>query len=158
VLLLAALAASEEALFRGVLQRFLSRRLSTGQSIFCTSILFAMAHGVVNPSAPNLGLAGVALAGGMLGLAYARSGSLWLPTGLHLGWNLAIGFVAGLPVSGQGLVETLFHTNAVGSPLLTGGAYGPEASLPGIVCLALGIVVMRFPPEPAAPAPAAEAA
>src|SRR5262249_345635 len=129
VLLLAALAAAEEAMFRGVLQRFLSRRLSIAQSILCTSLLFAMAHGIANPAAPNLGLLGVAVAGGMLGLAYARSGSLWLSTGLHLGWNLAIGFLAGLPVSGQSLTDTLFHTNAVGSPLLTGGDYGPEASL-----------------------------
>lgn len=153
LLLVFTLAAMEELIFRGALQAFLARRLSTFQAVLCSSLIFAMAHGVLNPAAPTIGLLGVAVAGILLGYAYDRTGSLWLPLGLHAGWNLAIGFVAGMPVSGLTLRTTLLHTEAVGDPLLTGGAYGPEASIPGILALALGLAAIRWLPVEHAPAP-----
>jgi membrane protease YdiL (CAAX protease family) len=161
MLLVFALAAVEELIFRGALQRFLARRLSTAQAVLCSSLIFAIAHGVLNPAAPTLGLLGVAVAGGMLGLAYARSGTLWLPLGLHAGWNLAVGLVAGLPVSGAQLPLHLLDTEAVGNVLATGGAYGPEASLVGILVLAGGIAAVWFLPverAPERPAPAVDPA
>jgi hypothetical protein len=64
-----------------------------------------------------------------------RYGSLWLPMGLHFGWNFTEGGVFGTAVSGgqsHGLIESVLS----GPTLLTGGAFGPEASVIAIaICL-----------------------
>jgi hypothetical protein len=75
-------------------------------------------------------------AGALLGVTYAASRSLWLPMGLHFGWNFTEGGVFGTAVSGgqsHGLIESVLS----GPTLVTGGAFGPEASVIALaVCLA----------------------
>jgi len=39
--------------------------------------------------------------------AYIRSGQLWLPIGLHMGWNLCEGVIFGFPVSGLDIYQLL---------------------------------------------------
>ena len=68
---------------------------------------------------------------------YARS--LWLPIGLHFAWNFTEGFVFDVPVSGHP-VEGLVEARISGAELLTGGAFGLEASVIAlIVCTAAGV-------------------
>lgn len=55
----------------------------------------------------------------LLGLAYAATRTLWLPIGLHFGWNFTEGGI--------------FDASLAGPPLITGGAFGPEASLAALV-------------------------
>ena len=66
--------------------------------------------------------------GVLLALAYAATRSLWLPIGLHFGWNFTEGGIFGAAVSG-GLSDGLIRAPLAGPPLITGGAFGPEASL-----------------------------
>ena len=65
----------------------------------------------------------------MLGAAYAATRRLWLPIGLHIGWNFAAGGVFGVTVSGTGASTGLLRGVTSGLVVLSGGAFGPEASL-----------------------------
>ena len=125
----------EENLFRG----FLFQRLVDGTGVWIAQIalamLFALGHW------DNPGMDGVtrvvasielALAALMLGLAYLRTRSLALPVGIHFGWNWAGGNLMGFGVSGieqPGWFQPAFSAQPT---WLTGGAFGPEASVFGI--------------------------
>ena len=74
----------------------------------------------------------------MLGAAYAATRSLWLPIGIHMGWNFTEGGVFGAAVSGGGGGHGIVSMPLTGPDLLTGGAFGPEASL---VSVALWLAV-----------------
>ena len=71
----------------------------------------------------------------VLGYAYLRTGDLWLPIGIHFGWNWAL-VVFGLNVSGFRMGVTGYVVRWHVSDLWSGGAYGPEASV-----LTCGIIV-----------------
>lgn len=84
-------------------------------------------------------------AGVMLGAFYALTGRLWVSIGFHAAWNFTQGYIFGAAVSGGSLGTSLATSSAVkGKPdWLTGGAFGPEASLPAlIVCGSLGMAVI----------------
>jgi hypothetical protein len=66
-------------------------------------------------------------AGGLMGAAFLWRRSLWLVIGLHASWN-GIEQAIGIPVSGH-VDPGLAITTVDGPALLTGGAFGLEASL-----------------------------
>jgi hypothetical protein len=70
--------------------------------------------------------------------------SLWLPMGLHAAWNFTQGEVFDVPVSGldqHGLVTAQMS----GPPLLSGGGFGLEASLLGLVpATILGLYILHL--------------
>ena len=108
------------------------------------ALLFALVH-LPNPGLNGgtfaLALANLFLASVMLSLCWLRTRSLALPIGLHLGWNGAqtcLGFASSGNPS-HGLWMPVFHGKAA---WLTGGEFGLEASLAGVVVLALAIVVL----------------
>jgi hypothetical protein len=79
---------------------------------------------------------GISFGGVFLAFAYLRTRSLWLPIGLHLGWNFFEGAVFGYPVSGMNLSPNLLVQEARGPAWITGGTFGPEAGLvllPGLL-------------------------
>lgn len=135
----------EELLFRGVVFRLAEELTGTWGALVVSGLLFGGLH-LLNPDATLWGALAIAVeAGGMLAAAYAATRSLWLPIGLHLGWNLAEGGIFGATVSGaeHGGGSLLLGTFD-GPTLLTGGDFGPEASLPAIlVCLALTALLLR---------------
>jgi len=125
------LALGEEVLFRGLMlggllvavrRRWLAVALMAG--------LFGLAH-AGNPNASALSVLGNALGALMYAVAFLGSGRIWLPTGLHLAWNMFQGPVLGFPVSGLDMGGLVQH-HAVGNDLITGGSYGPEAGLVGM--------------------------
>jgi len=124
-------AVGEEILFRGVVFRLLEERLGSAAALVLSAAFFGCAHGA-NPGATWISALAIALeAGVLLGLAYMTTRSLWLPIGLHFAWNFAEGGIFGAAVSGeqsQGIIVAPLS----GSPLITGGAFGPEASLPAV--------------------------
>jgi membrane protease YdiL (CAAX protease family) len=157
--LFASVAAVEEILFRGFLFQRLVAGLGAWPAQLLLAALFALAHW------GNPGMAGmtkvlatidIALAAIMLGLAWLRTRSLALPIGLHLGWNWTQGHLLGFGVSGMDLTGWL-HPVFQGLPTwLTGGEFGPEASVFGIVAdFVMLAVVWKWPRRVAAPAPAA---
>jgi uncharacterized protein len=130
-------AVTEEVLFRGVLFRLIEKGAGTAVALAVSGLLFGALH-LVNPGATLWGALAVAVeAGLLLGAAYTVHRSLWLPIGLHLGWNFAESGLFGATDSGSafhgGLVVGLPH----GSALISGGSFGPEAS---ILAILIGVV------------------
>ncbi|MGX6509548.1 CPBP family intramembrane glutamic endopeptidase [Rhodococcus sp. SJ-2] len=126
---MAAAAVTEELLFRGVLFRIAEERVGTWIAMVSTGVLFGMVH-LFNEHATVWGGLAVAIeAGGMLTAAYIATRSLWLPIGLHFGWNFAAAGIFSSEVSGNGATSGLLQTSTSGSTLVTGGSFGPEGSL-----------------------------
>ena len=146
VLAAAILAATgEELAFRGGLFRILEERLGTAVALALSAAFFGLAH-ALNPGATVVSVTAIALeAGVLLGAAYALTRNLWFPIGLHFGWNFTEGGIFGVSVSGGSAIKGFFSVSLAGRPVLTGGKFGPEASVVAIVvCLALAIVLLVF--------------
>jgi len=121
-------ATGEEIVFRGVVFRLLEGRLGSMLALILSAAAFGATH-AGNPGATWVSTLAIALeAGVLLGLAYVATRSLWLPIGLHFGWNFTEGGIFGAAVSG-GHYTGVVNAPLSGSPLVTGGAFGPEASL-----------------------------
>jgi membrane protease YdiL (CAAX protease family) len=136
-----AAAVGEELVFRGAIYRITDERFGTAAALLVSSVLFGLLH-AANSGATPVSTVAIALeAGALLGMAYSSSRSLWLPMGLHFGWNFTEGGVFGTDVSGgqsHGLIESVLS----GPTLVTGGAFGPEASVIAVaVCLAATAVI-----------------
>ncbi|GAA1501438.1 type II CAAX endopeptidase family protein [Dactylosporangium maewongense] len=131
--LMLAAAVTEELIFRGVLFRVVEARTGTWTALALTGALFGLMH-LLNPHASLWGAVAIAIeAGGMLGAAYAATRTLWLPIGLHWAWNFAEAGVFGTDVSGNDTAQGLLDGALSGPVLLSGGTFGPEASLASVV-------------------------
>jgi len=137
--LLAAGAAGEELFFRG----YGFQRLIAVLGPFATiavvlvGIVFALLHRL-NPNATWFALANTAGFGILFGYAYIRSRDLWLPIGLHYGWNLTLPLL-GVNLSGLHINMTGREMSWTAGALWSGGEYGPEASV-----LTTGVLVLLF--------------
>jgi len=122
----------EEFIFRGILFRWVEEFGGSWAALFVTSGLFGLAH-IGNDNATWFSSFTIAVeAGVMLGGAYMLTRSLWVPIGLHFGWNVTQGLVWDVPVSGND-VDGLVDARLVGDPLISGGAFGLEASVIALV-------------------------
>ena len=129
----------EEVVFRGILFRLITDKWNITVGLTTSSLLFGLAH-LGNPGATLWAALAIALASGCLfGMAYAYHQTIWVPIGMHWAWNYLEGGVFGCAVSGLPLDNLPLITPRISGPdILTGGAFGPEAS---IICVALGIVL-----------------
>ncbi|MFP3853443.1 MAG: CPBP family intramembrane glutamic endopeptidase [Anaerolineales bacterium] len=126
----------EELLSRGYHLQNLIEGTNIPIGLFISSGIFALLH-AANPGASVLSTLGILLAGYFLAFGWLRTGQLWLPIGLHIGWNFFQGTVFGFRVSGTSGFSLIRHS-VDGPRLITGGAFGPEAGLVGFVAMALG--------------------
>ncbi|GAA4905729.1 CPBP family intramembrane glutamic endopeptidase [Streptomonospora salina] len=124
---MAAAAATEEVLFRGVLYRIVEEKAGSWISLGLTSLLFGLWH-LPNANATGIGLVAAGVAGAMIAAAYAATRNLWLPIGIHFGWNFAAAGVFSTEVSGNGATSGLLDAELSGPALITGGGFGPEGS------------------------------
>ena len=135
----------EELLIRAVVFRLLWRAFGPLPAFLISAALFGAGH-LPNPGATVFAALCVALeAGVMLGAFYALTGRLWVSIGVHIAWNFAQGYIFGAAVSGGNLGPAMARSTArPGLPeWLTGGAFGPEASLPAFaVCTAVGAATL----------------
>jgi membrane protease YdiL (CAAX protease family) len=128
----------EEMFFRGYWLINLIEGLNTGWGVAITSAFFALVH-AANPNANRAAMVGLTLAGIFFAYAALSSKALWLPIGLHIGWNFFEGTVFGFQVSGLDTqIFQLIQQRVAGPDLWTGGAFGPEAGLVLLPGLALG--------------------
>lgn len=138
----AAAAVGEEIVFRGALFRIVEEQWGTLVALVISAVLFGAVH-ALNPGATVISTVAIALeAGVLLAAAYSAARTLWFPIGIHCGWNFTEGGIFGTPVSG-GHAAGLLKVSLNGPTLLTGGLFGPEASLVSIVvCLvAAGLLI-----------------
>ena len=132
----------EEMVFRGVVFRLFEEGFGTTVAVLLSGALFGAIH-AGNPGATLASSAAIAIeAGVLLAAAYALTRSLWLPIGLHFAWNFTEGGIFGAAVSGHGS-KSLLSVPLRGPDYLTGGAFGPEASIVAVcVCTTAAIVML----------------
>lgn len=125
----------EEIVFRGIIYRLTEAAYGSTIAIVVSAALFGLAH-AFSPNATVIATVAIAIeAGLLLALAYVVTRRLWLVIGFHAAWNFTQGGIFGLAVSGH-RSEGLFVGQTSGPEWLTGGAFGPEASVIAIaVCL-----------------------
>ncbi|MBZ5602407.1 MAG: CPBP family intramembrane metalloprotease [Acidobacteriia bacterium] len=130
-------AVGEEMMFHGYAFQLLIRVLGAFATILPAAILFGAAH-AGNQNATLLGVINTVLWGVLLGYAYLRTRALWLPIGMHFGWNVTLPLF-GVNLSGFTMGVTGYGLHWRAGDLWSGGGYGPEGSL-----LTTGIVVVLF--------------
>ncbi|HEY5106741.1 MAG TPA: type II CAAX endopeptidase family protein [Caulobacteraceae bacterium] len=132
----------EELILRAIVFRVLEDATGTTVAVIFSAILFGLLH-AINPGATLLSSAAIALEGGvMLALAFVLTRSLWCSIGIHMSWNFTQGAVFGAQVSGFAPSHSLLRTVLTGPEILTGGAFGPEASIVSMVVCSLASVVL----------------
>jgi hypothetical protein len=142
---MAAGAIAEELLFRGFLFQRLIDSLGAWPAQFVVGGLFLLTH-LDNPgmtgatrfwAAINIFLASI-----LFGLAFLKTRSLAMPIGFHFMANLTQGPILGFGVSGNGETGLIKPAFSWAPQWLTGGAFGLEASLPGLICVVIGVSLM----------------
>ncbi|MEU6033166.1 type II CAAX endopeptidase family protein [Streptomyces tauricus] len=144
--MMAGVAVVEELLFRGIIFRLVEELTGTRGAMVVSGVLFGGLH-LVNSGATVWGALAIAVeAGLMLGAVYAATRTLWMPIGLHFGWNFALSGIFGVTVSGNEDQPTgLLHGVLSGPEAITGGGFGPEASVFAIlVCTVPTVVFLRL--------------
>jgi CAAX protease family protein len=127
---------NEELLSRGYHLQTIASGLNLFWGVVISSAIFGLLH-LGNPNATWVSAAGIFFAGVYLAYGYIRTRQLWLPIGLHIGWNFFEGVVFGFPVSGLD-IYALTRITVHGPELWTGGAFGPEAGLIVLPSLLVG--------------------
>jgi membrane protease YdiL (CAAX protease family) len=138
-------AAGEELLFRGYAFQLMIRTMGAYATILPMAVLFGFMH-LSNPNVTRTALLNTVLWGILLGWAYLRTQALWLPLGLHFGWNLALALLEG-NVSGITMGLTGFALRWKHVTIWSGGQYGLEGSpLTAIAVVVLFFVIRRVIP------------
>lgn len=134
----------EEILFRGFMFRYTEKMLGSWFALAFSAAIFGLLH-IGNANATWFSSAAIAIeAGIMLGAIYMLTRRLWAAIGLHAAWNFTQGYIFGIPVSGL-TTQSLVKSEMSGSEWMTGGAFGLEASVPGlVVATAAGIALLRL--------------
>jgi len=117
----------EELVFRGIILQNMIKGMGLIWSVVLSCLLFGLMH-AGNPDATVLSTILIALVTPQLIYAYLKTGQLWLPIGLHLGWNFFQASIFGFASSGQ-TSPTLVMQKAIGPEWLSGGAFGAEGSI-----------------------------
>lgn len=126
-------AVGEEIIFRGILFRMIDERWNTWIALIVSTVVFGLVH-AANPNATWWSTLAIALESGfLLGASYKYSGSLYLPIGIHWAWNYSQGNIFGFAVSGNDFGTSIITPHVEGPGLLTGGAFGAEASMIAVV-------------------------
>jgi len=132
----------EELIARGYWLQNLADGINQDWAIFISSLFFSLAH-YGNPGFAWAPLLGLLISGYFLAYAYTRTRSLWLPIGLHIGWNFFEGTVFGFQVSGTDSYRLILQSVS-GPTIWTGGAFGPEAGLVLIPGLLVGVLAIQW--------------
>lgn len=134
--------ATEEAMLRGWLMPLVASRHGVIAAVLINSGFFALLHASnIDPSKElALGLFNLFLFAVTLSLYAVKEGSLWGVCAFHTAWNALLGTGFGLDVSGQKVAiapVVVSLAPASNAPWwLTGGAFGPEASIAATIVLA----------------------
>ena len=136
----AAVAWSEELIFRGYLLQNLRDGIGLYPAVAISCLLFGVLH-MSNPNSSWLSGLIITLFTFLPVYAWLRTGQLWLSMGIHAGWNFFQGPVFGFPVSGLEK-EKLISQHLEGPEWITGGAFGLEASIIILPVILAGLMVI----------------
>jgi len=137
-------ATAEELMMRGYAFQVLLASCGTWATVLPVGVVFALLHSG-NPNATWFSIANTAGFGILFGYAFVRSRDLWLPIGLHFGWNFTLPLF-GVNVSGLRMRMTGHEMVWSAGKLWSGGDYGPEASvLTSAVMILLAFFIWKAP-------------
>ena len=147
LLLFAGVAIGEEMLFRGfVFQRLLSG-LGQWPAQLIIAAFFLLTH-LNNPgmtgSVKFMASINIFLASILFGLAFIQTKSLAMPLGVHWMANWVQGGFLGFGVSGTEQLGVLKPIFGEAPAWLTGGQFGLEASLPGLICVVMALLILSM--------------
>lgn len=140
---LAIAAFTEEVVFRGYPLQVFLKAIGPWRAMLLISLIFGLVH-ARNPDATMLSTVNTILAGVFLCRAYLKTRSLWLPYGIHLGWNAGLSVVLGYPVSGLDMPSIL--DTSTGFDIILGGGYGPEGGILGTVLFLAATILIGWLP------------
>ncbi len=151
-IIFAGVAVAEEVLFRG----FIFQRLIDSIGQWPTQLIIAGYFLLIHLNNPGmsgsikvLASINIFLASIMFGLAFIRTKSLAMPIGIHFMANWVQGVVLGFGVSGNEQASLLKPVFKDAPDWVNGGSFGLEASLPGLICVII-IIIMLYKWKPAA--------
>lgn len=133
---------NEELLSRGYHLQTIASGTNLFWGVIISSAVFGALH-LGNPNATWVSATGIFFAGIYLAYGYVRTKQLWLPIGLHIGWNFCEGVIFGFPVSGLD-IYALTRIEVTGPEIWTGGPFGPEAGLIVLPSLLLGTALIYW--------------
>lgn len=146
VLMFTVISINEEMAFRAyqlknIAEGFAGRHVGPRSAILLaflfSSAIFGLGH-MANGHATVFSVITTIIAGLSLCLPYMLTGELGISIGLHLTWNLFEANVFGFSVSGSTPATHLFSIEVIGPTAWTGGVYGPEVGLMGLVWALIG--------------------
>jgi membrane protease YdiL (CAAX protease family) len=129
----------EEIIFRLIIFKLTEELLGSWFAFGIQAVLFGFAH-IFNENATLFTSLAVIIVGGiLLTSAFMYTHRIWLPMGIHTGWNYFQSAIFGMPNSGTPY-KGLIIPDVQGAQWFTGGSFGIEASYIAILlCLAAGI-------------------
>jgi uncharacterized protein len=130
----------EDFFYRGYLLFTLTTGIGFWPAAIVTSSLMGGIH-YFNPSGHGLGPVSATIYCLVTVLVLRRTGDLWMPLGIHSAWAWAEVYFYGVPDSGYRANGHLFNASFHGNLLLTGGGFGPEASIFTLLVLAIWGVI-----------------
>lgn len=134
-------ASSEELVARGWQFTAMGARFGLLPAILFSSIIFSAIH-LANGGITVLAFINLLLYAFTMCLYVVKTKNLWGAMGFHIIWNFAQGNIFGFAVSGQDANYSLLKFKTNGADYLTGGIYGPEASI--VATLAFIIILAYF--------------
>jgi membrane protease YdiL (CAAX protease family) len=130
----------EEVMYRGFLQKTLTRAMGFWPAAVLVSVFFGAGH-IGNPGETVVGVSGVMIRALFYCFLLRLTGSLWAGIGFHAAWDWAQSYLYGTPQSGHVMQGHLFNARPLGAALMSGGAVGPEGSLLWAPPFVLGLLV-----------------
>lgn len=126
----------EDFMYRGYLLFTLTTGIGFWPAAVATSLLMGGLH-YFNPGGHGLGPVAATEYCLVTALVLRRTGDLWMPLGLHAGWNWSELYFYGISSSGFASRGHLLSPTLHGPVWLTGGAFGVEASWGSLVLLSI---------------------
>ena len=144
---------SEELMYRGyhltnIAEGFNIKGIGPKYAIFIavllSSVLFGIFH-LGSPGATPISIFNIFFMALLLAISYVYTNRLALSVGVHIGWNLFQGNVFGFPVSGTTFAAktvAIYSIQQKGPTIWTGGTFGPEGGLLGLLVILIGILMV----------------
>lgn len=135
---------TEEIVTRGWLMNVITARYNMPFGLIVSSGIFAVIH-LFNPNVSLIAIINIILFGLFAGVVAIKTENVWSACGMHTAWNWVQGNIYGTAVSGTSLVgDGIFKTELIGSDLITGGKFGPEAGLVTTIVLFIAVIVVSI--------------
>lgn len=125
----------------GLPVRLLVRATGPGWAVGAV-IFVAVCLGITGAQGQGSSVLVSALTVAMFCTAFLRTRAIWLPLGLQIGWMVSLQLIFGAASPYTPPTYGLVQSDTGGPAWLTGGAFGPEASLFAVVVLIAALIVL----------------